>query len=212
MLRFYCEVARAAYRRQLMYRWANLAGLFTNVFFCIVISSVMIALYHARPAVSGYNLRDALSYTWIAEALVMVVMTFGWTDLMLTIRTGEVVTDLSKPCDFFLYWCSRELGRTLYYFLFRCLPVYLAGLLIYRVEYGAGWLIWPAFFGCLALGTLTGMCSACCSTWLLSGYWRRARSLSWVRPSRFFLPACICRWPFSLPGCVRWPRGCPLTG
>jgi ABC-2 type transport system permease protein len=157
MLRFYCEVARAAYRRQLMYRWANLAGLFTNVFFCIVISSVMIALYHARPAVSGYNLRDALSYTWIAEALVMVVMTFGWTDLMLTIRTGEVVTDLSKPCDFFLYWCSRELGRTLYYFLFRCLPVYLAGLLIYRVEYGAGWLIWPAFFGCLALGALTGI-------------------------------------------------------
>jgi hypothetical protein len=44
MLRFYFEVARTAYRRQLIYRWANLAGLCTNVFFCIVLSSVIIAL------------------------------------------------------------------------------------------------------------------------------------------------------------------------
>jgi viologen exporter family transport system permease protein len=33
MLRFYFEVARTAYRRQLIYRWANLAGLLTNIFF-----------------------------------------------------------------------------------------------------------------------------------------------------------------------------------
>lgn len=157
MLRFYVEVARTAYRRQLIYRWANLAGLLTNIFFCIIISSVMIALYHARPVTAGYSLRDALSYTWAAQALIMVVLPFGWIDLMLTIRTGEVVTDLSKPCDFFLYWCSREVGRSLYYFLFRCLPIYLCGLLVYRVEYGANWLVWPSLLICLILGALTGV-------------------------------------------------------
>lgn len=157
MLRFYVEVARTAYRRQLIYRWANLAGLCTNVFFCIVLSSVLIALYRARPAVGGYNLRDALSYSWATQAMIMGVLPFGWIDLMLSIRTGEVVTDLSKPCDFFAYWCSRELGRSAYFFLFRGLPTYLAGLLIFHIEAGAGWSIWPAFLLSLALGTAIGV-------------------------------------------------------
>jgi ABC-2 type transport system permease protein len=157
MLRFYVEVARTAYRRQLIYRWANLAGLCTNVFFCIVLSSVLIALYHARPTVGSYNLRDALSYSWATQAMIMVVLPFGWVDLMLTIRTGEVVTDLSKPCDFFCYWCSRELGRAVYFLIFRGLPTYLAGLLIFQVELGAGWSIWPVFLLSLTLGTVTGV-------------------------------------------------------
>lgn len=156
MLRFYFEVARAAYRRQLIYRWANLAGLCTNVFWGIIMSSVMIALYHARPVTDGYNLRDALSYIWAAQALIMVVLPFGWQELMLTIRTGEVVTDLSKPCDFFLYWFSREAGRAVYYFLFRGLPTYLAGFFIFGLEASAGWFAWPAFLICLALGALSG--------------------------------------------------------
>lgn len=157
MLRFYFEVARTAYRRQLIYRWANLAGICTNIFFSIVLSSVIIALYHARSSVGGYNLRDALSYTWVAQALIMIVLPFGWIDLMQTIRTGEVVTDLNKPCDFFLYWCSREMGRALYYLLFRGLPIYLAGLLIFHVELSASWSVWLAFPGCLALGAASGV-------------------------------------------------------
>lgn len=156
MLRFYFEVARAAYRRQLIYRWANLAGLFTNCFFCVVISSVMIALYHARSVTVGYSLRDALSYTWATQAMIMVVLPFGWIDLMLTIRSGEVVADLSKPCDFFLYWFSRELGRATYYFLFRGLPTYGVGWLLFGLEMGANWSVWPPFLGFLALSVMAG--------------------------------------------------------
>lgn len=157
MLRFYFAVACTAYRRQLIYRWANFAGLFTNIFFGIIISSVMVALYQNRPVTAGYNLREVLSYIWMTQALIMVVLPFNWVDLMLTIRTGEIVTDLNKPCDFFCYWCSRELGRSVYYFCFRALPIYLAGFLLYGVEYGTGWLSLPAFLLCLALGTVTGV-------------------------------------------------------
>src|SRR5437868_12758156 len=88
MLRFYFEVARTAYRRQLIYRWANLAGLLTNIFFGAIFSYVMIALFHARPVAAGFNVRDALRYIWLLQAMVMVVLTFGWYDLMLTIRSG----------------------------------------------------------------------------------------------------------------------------
>lgn len=157
MWRFYFEVARTAYRSQLIYRWANLAGLCANLFFGVIFCSVMIALYHVRPVTAGYNLRDILSYIWAAQALIMVVLPFGWQDLMLTIRTGEVVSDLSKPCDFFLYWCSRELGRAVYYFIFRCLPTYIIGALLFGLGFGVGWPLWPLCGIVLALGAMSGV-------------------------------------------------------
>jgi ABC-2 type transport system permease protein len=170
MLHFYFEVARTAYRSQLIYRWANLAGLCANVFFGIIFCSIMIALYHVRPVTAGYNLRDVLSYIWVAQALIMVVLPFNWQDLMLTIRTGEVVSDLSKPCDFFLYWCSRELGRAVYYFVFRALPTYVVGALIFGLEY-ANWSIWLLFLLTLMLGTLSGVVYRVflnlCAFWML---------------------------------------------
>src|SRR5207253_5970021 len=83
MLRFYIEVARTAFRRQLIYRWANLAGLLTNAFFGIISSSVIIALFQARHTAGGFDLHESLRYQWLAQSLVMVVMPFGWSDLML---------------------------------------------------------------------------------------------------------------------------------
>ena len=157
MLRFYVEVARTAYRRQLIYRWANLAGLFTNVFFGAVFSYVIIALYHARPVVTGYNVQDALRYTWLVQAMIMVVLPFNWLDLMLTIRSGEVVTDLSKPCDFYWYWFSREIGRNIYYFFFRFLPTYLAGALLFGFGLPGDWRSWLAYGLAFPLGAMMGI-------------------------------------------------------
>jgi ABC-2 type transport system permease protein len=187
MLRFYFEVARTAYRSQLIYRWANLAGLCANVFFGIVLCSIMIALYHTRPVTAGYTLRDTISYIWAAQALIMVTLPFGWQDLMLTIRTGEVISDLSKPCDFFLYWCSREIGRAVYYFLFRALPVYLIGTLLFGLEYSTNPLSWLLFFASLALGALSGtiyrVLLNLCAFWILEA---RAMITFGVTVAQFF--------------------------
>ncbi len=157
MLRFYIEVARTSFRRQLIYRWANIAGLLTNIFFAIIFSYVIIALYHARPSVSGYNVQDALRYIWLVQAMVMVVLTFGWTELMLTIRSGEVVSDLSKPCNFYWYWFSREMGRSVYYLLFRTLPLYGVGMLLFGIRVPAAWQTWLVYGLALFLGAMLGI-------------------------------------------------------
>ncbi len=142
MIRFYIEVARASFRRQLVYRWANIAGLLTNIFFGCIYSYVIIALYRVRPTVAGYDVQAMLRYTWLVQAMIMVVTTFTWRDLMDTIRTGEVVTDLSKPCNLYWYWFSREMGRNVYYLLFRALPLYLAGMLLFHIGLPDTWHIW----------------------------------------------------------------------
>lgn len=157
MLRFYIEVARTAFRRQLIYRWANLAGLLTNAFFGIVSSSVLIALFQARHSAGGYDLRESLRYLWLAQSLVMVVLPFNWLDLMLTIRSGEVVSDLSKPCDFCWYWFSREIGRDIYYLLYRCIPTYAIGMLIFGIGLPGTWGQWSAFIAALMLGATLGI-------------------------------------------------------
>lgn len=157
MLRFYVEVARTAFRRQLIYRWANIAGLLTNVFFGAISSYVLIALYHARPMAAGYSLSDSLRYVWLLQAMIMVVLPFGWFDLMLTIRTGEVVADLSKPCDFYWYWFSREAGRAVYYLLFRALPAYLGGMLLFGVTVPAEARVWLLSALTFSLGAAIGI-------------------------------------------------------
>ncbi|HLL79414.1 MAG TPA: ABC-2 family transporter protein [Ktedonobacteraceae bacterium] len=157
MLRFYVEVARTAFRRQVVYRWANIAGLLTNIVFGMIFSYVMIALYSVRSSAGGYDLTDALRYVWLVQSMVMIVLTFGWYDLMLTIRSGEVVSDLSKPCDFYWYWFSREIGRSCYYLLYRGLPTYLAGMLLFQFGAPLDLRFWPIFLLSLALGTMTGI-------------------------------------------------------
>ena len=87
ILRFYIEVARTACRRQLIYRWANLAGLCTNAFFAAIGSYVVVALFQARTSAGGYHLAETVQYIWLLQALTMPILPFGWMDLMLTIRT-----------------------------------------------------------------------------------------------------------------------------
>jgi ABC-2 type transport system permease protein len=157
MLRFYLEVARTAFKRQLIYRWANLAGLLTNIFFGSIFSYVILALFHARPVVAGYTVQDTLRYTWLRQAMIMAVLPFGWFDLMLTIRSGEVIADLSKPCDFYWYWFSREMGRNGYYLLFRGVPTYLAGMLLFGIGAPGEWHSWLGYALALPLGAMSGI-------------------------------------------------------
>ncbi|HEY7782574.1 MAG TPA: ABC-2 family transporter protein [Ktedonobacterales bacterium] len=157
MPRFYFEVARAAFRRQMIYRWANVSGLVTNIFFGAIISAVFIAVFQSRHLAAGYTIRDTLRYWWMAQSLVMVILPFGWFDLMLTIRTGEVASDLSKPCDFYWYWFSREAGRDVYFLLFRAVPTYLAGMLLFGIGVPGGPVDWIAYVPSLAIGAASGI-------------------------------------------------------
>ena len=157
MLRFYIEVARTAFRRQLIYPWANLAGLLTNAFFGSIFSYVIIALYHARPVVAGYNVNDTLRYTWLVQAMIMIVLPFGWWDLMQTIRSGEVIADMSKPCDFYWYWFSREIGRDIYYLFFRSIPTYIFGIVLFGIGVTTDWRSWLFYGVALLVGAMIGI-------------------------------------------------------
>lgn len=134
-MRLYFEIARRSFRRATVYRSAYIAGLLTNAFFGALRCFIYIALYGAGSSVSGYSLGDAISYTWLTQSLISIGA--GWIDsreLMLSIRSGDVVADLMRPWNFFGYWLSRTLGERIFNLVVRGSLTYLIGVLYFRAH------------------------------------------------------------------------------
>jgi ABC-2 type transport system permease protein len=179
----YLAVARMAFRRQLAYRTANLAGLATNAFFGYLRTALFLALFAglSSATISGYDAQAAATYTWITQALIMVVNLWAWWDVETTIRSGDVVTDLARPFSYLGYWLARDYGRAAYFVLFRGLPSLLLG----QLTLGGG-LRWPTSpLHWLAFGVSLVLAVAVSFAWRfllnLSAFWTTdARGLGGV--------------------------------
>ena len=109
-LRVYGVLARLAFRRQLAYRTANLAGLVANAFFGVLRASVLVAVLASAPggSIAGYDTAAMVTYMWVVQALIMIVRLWGWWEVEETIRSGDVVTDLARPIPYLGYWLARD--------------------------------------------------------------------------------------------------------
>ena len=130
-MRLYYEIAVRSFRRAATYRGAYIAGLLTNAFFAALMTFVYRAVFAAGGTVAGFTVEDAVSYTWCTQALISIGGAWFSAELMQSIRTGEVVTDLSRPWSFYGYWLSRTLGERAYNLLVRASLTYLIGVLLF---------------------------------------------------------------------------------
>lgn len=144
-MRLYYEIARRSFDRFLTYRAATLAGMATNGFFGLMRSYLFIGFYGTQSVVSGWTEQDALAFVWLGQALLMPVFMFGWYEIALTIRSGDVISDLSKPFDYYGFWLARDAGRALYHFIFRGIPTYLIGVVFFQVTLSPDPAHWMAF-------------------------------------------------------------------
>ena len=118
----YLAVARRSFRRYATYTSATLAGIFTNSVFGVIISFTYIALWHEKPDAGGYDVTDAVTYCWLAQAMIMTVAIWGGgttDDVADRIRTGDVAIDLYRPVSFLGWWLASDLGRAAYHLLTR---------------------------------------------------------------------------------------------
>jgi ABC-2 type transport system permease protein len=153
-VRLYFEVARRALQRQFAYRTENLAGLFTNVFFGYLRAAVFVAVYQIGNNVGGYDAQAAVTYMWVTQAMIMIVALWGWWDIEETIRTGDVVSDLSKPFSYVGFWLARDFGRSAYFTLFRAVPVMIAGQVLSGLRWPASPGVWLLFMVSMVLAQM----------------------------------------------------------
>lgn len=159
-MRLFWEIARVSFQRQLTYRAATLAGLATNIFFGLLRAAVLIALYGARDVVAGISLQDAITYTALAQAMIAYLMIFGWYDLMNSVYSGEVATDLLKPLSYFRFWLAQDLGRAVVALLLRGVTILVLYALVVNIALPGSAVLWLALILSLAL------------SWLNSFAWR----------------------------------------
>src|SRR5689334_4274762 len=102
-MRLYYEIALRSFRRITAYRSAMIAGILTNAFFGAIQCFIYAALYQSGSGVAGFTLNDAISYTWITQSLISIGA--GWLnrDLGTSIYSGDVITDLTRPWNFYGY-------------------------------------------------------------------------------------------------------------
>ena len=150
-MRLYYEIARRSFDRFLTYRAATLAGMATNGFFGLMRTYLFIGFYGTQGTVSGWTQTDALTFVWLGQALLMPVFLFGWYEIAQTIRSGDVISDLSKPYDYYGFWLARDAGRALYHLLFRGIPTFLIGAALFRLTLTTNPGIWLAFLLSLIL-------------------------------------------------------------
>jgi len=192
-MRLFWELTKRAFQRQLTYRAAMLAGLITNIFFGILRAAVLVALYGARREVVGMSVQDAVTYTALSQATIAYLSIFGWYDLMNSVNSGEVASDLLKPLNYLHFWLAQDLGRALVAFCLRGVTVMLFYALFFDLTVPQGVGQWAALTVALIL------------SWFLSFGWRflvnlaafwtpnargigrLAFGLAWVL-SGFFLP------------------------
>ena len=127
-MRLYVEVAKRAFARHTTYRAANFAGLATNAFFGVLRTYLFIGLYAGRDIEAGWTLQDAIAFVWLGQALLMPIQLWVDSELAETIRSGDVVSDLSKPFDYYLFWLAKDAGRAVCHMIFRFAPTLAVGV------------------------------------------------------------------------------------
>jgi ABC-2 type transport system permease protein len=153
-MRLILELVVKSFQQQMAYRAANIAGLITNLFFGMLRASVMIAVFAYRESVQGYDLYRAVTFTALTQALLAPIYLWGWRYVMDSIKSGEIVSDLTKPIDYFTFWMARDLGRSLYHILFRGLPIMLLYGLVFPITLPGSLGQWGLFTLSLALALL----------------------------------------------------------
>jgi ABC-2 type transport system permease protein len=155
-MRLFWEVAKLALQRQLTYRAAMLAGLITNTFFGLLRASVLVALYGAREQVAGISLQQAITFTALVQGIIAYLLIFGWTDLMESIYSGEVATDLLKPMNYFHFWLAQDFGRAIAAFWLRGVTIVLIYALVVPITVPQGGWQWAALTVSLLLSWYVG--------------------------------------------------------
>jgi ABC-2 type transport system permease protein len=150
-VRLYWEIARRGYRRYAAYPAATLAGIFTNTVFGFMRAYILLALYRHRDVIGGYDASDAVTYVWLGQGMLMTIYIWGWFELALRVRTGDIATDLTRPVHPLAYGLAFDLGRALYHALHRGIPPLLVGALVFDLTGPSNPLVWLAFLVSVAL-------------------------------------------------------------
>lgn len=170
----FLELTKLSIRRQITYRAATLAGLSTNLFFGFLRAYVMIALYGSNRVVAGLSLQDAITYTGLTQASIAYLSLFSWFEIIYTVISGKIGSDLLKPMGFFTYWMAQDLGRACVNLVTRGLTIMVLYAIFFDIKVPGSTFQWLSLIVAIILA------------WMVSYSWRFTINLA-----AFWIPDAI---------------------
>lgn len=133
----YAALFVSRFQLMLQYRGAAIAGFVTQCWWGGLKVMILAAFYRASAeAEVPITLAQAITYTWVAQALLAMLPWAGDPDVAHAVRTGAVSYDRLRPLDFYGLWYARTAGwiaarlvpRALLMFAFAAVLLPAAGL------------------------------------------------------------------------------------
>jgi ABC-2 type transport system permease protein len=159
------------------------AASFTNSVFGFLRCFVLLAALTGAGSgfVAGYDAAQLATYAWVSQALIGVVLLWGWTDLGDRIRSGDVVSDLLRPVHPVVSYLSVDFGRAAHSTLTR----FLIPIGVGAVFFDLYWPRRPATYLLFAVSAVAAVVVSFGCRFLLNsiGYWLldlRGVNLIWL--------------------------------
>lgn len=122
-LRAYRAVVDARFRTLLQYRAAAIAGVFTQLFFGLVLIMVYEAFYRSSDAPKPMTFAQVATYVWLGQALLAMLPWNVDTEIRAMVRSGSVAYELCRPVDLYGLWYARAVAQRTAPTLLRVVPM-----------------------------------------------------------------------------------------
>jgi ABC-2 type transport system permease protein len=96
----------------MQYRSAAIAGFVTQCWWGGLRVIILAAFYGASAAPAPITLTQAITYTWLAQGLLMLLPWMSDPEVSASVRTGAVTYDRLRPVDAYAFWFVRSAGWT----------------------------------------------------------------------------------------------------
>lgn len=126
----YRAIVSARFRTLLQYRAAALAGLFTQIFFGLVLIMIYEAFYRSSTVTPPLTLAQVVTYVWLGQALLAMLPWNADADVRAMVRSGGIAYELCRPLDLYALWFARAVAMRTAPTLLRALPMALFAMLV----------------------------------------------------------------------------------
>lgn len=116
-------LARKAYLQNRQYRTGHAIRMAGSVIIGMIYISLWARIGNGKP-LGEYGLNGMVSYIAFNQSCIWLLITTFGLGLEEAVRTGQIALDLLRPLNLFVHMVSREAGRTVYFFLYCCIPIY----------------------------------------------------------------------------------------
>lgn len=143
-LRPYAAIVSVRFRMLLQYRAAAIAGLWTQMFFGLVLIMIYEAFYRsARVAAQPMAFPQVASYVWLGQALLAMLPWNVDAEIRAMVRSGAVAYELCRPVDLYGLWYARAVAQRTAPTLLRAAPMAVFAMLGLPLLGLGGWRLAP---------------------------------------------------------------------